>query len=124
MKSNKVYSVLSFYQVESKTKLPVLYLIDSIVKNVSRAYLSLFTKNIVNTFSTVFEKVDENTRASMWNLRQTWSQVFPPKKLFALDARVNAIDPAWPVAPLPAASSSKAIHVNPKFFTTVRGLSV
>ncbi|XP_016845564.2 uncharacterized protein LOC100121739 isoform X3 [Nasonia vitripennis] len=107
-------------KVSSEIKLPVLYLIDSIVKNVNRAYLGLFTKNIVNTFCSVFEKVDENTRASMWKLRQTWSEVFPPKKLFALDVKVHNIDPAWPIAPLPAnnVSAAKSIHVNPKFLTT------
>jgi hypothetical protein len=47
----------------------------------------------------------------MFKLRQTWNEVFPPKKLFALDARVNAIDPAWPIT----ASPPSSIHVNPKF---------
>lgn len=72
------------------------------------------------------KKVDENTRASMWKLRQTWSEVFPPKKLFALDVKVHNIDPAWPIAQLPtnSMSAAKSVHVNPKFFTTVRGLSV
>jgi hypothetical protein len=35
----------------------VLYLIDSIVKNVGDVYTSLFTQNIVSTFCGVFEKV-------------------------------------------------------------------
>ncbi|XP_066589743.1 pre-mRNA cleavage complex 2 protein Pcf11-like isoform X2 [Prorops nasuta] len=99
-------------KVRSDIKLPVLYLIDSIVKNVNGAYLSLFTHNIVNTFCGVFEKVDENTRASMWRLRQTWNDVFPAKKLFTLDVRVNGIDPAWPITPI---TSSGSIHVNPRF---------
>ncbi|KAK4008024.1 hypothetical protein OUZ56_013182 [Daphnia magna] len=47
----------------------------------------------------------------MFKLRQTWSDVFPPKKLYALDVRVKSIDPAWPVtAPLPT-----SIHLNPAF---------
>ncbi|KAK4008023.1 hypothetical protein OUZ56_013182 [Daphnia magna] len=92
-------------------KLPVLYLVDSIVKNFGGAYTSLFTQNIVSSFCSVFEKVEESTRASMFKLRQTWSDVFPPKKLYALDVRVKSIDPAWPVtAPLPT-----SIHLNPAF---------
>ena len=51
----------------------------------------------------------------MFKLRQTWSDVFPPKKLYALDVRVKSIDPAWPVtAPLPT-----SIHLNPAFLPKV-----
>lgn len=50
--------LLCFIQVRSDIKLPVLYLIDSIVKNVNGDYLNLFTQNIVNTFCGVFEKVN------------------------------------------------------------------
>ncbi|XP_070159553.1 pre-mRNA cleavage complex 2 protein Pcf11 isoform X3 [Polyergus mexicanus] len=106
-------------KVRSDIKLPVLYLIDSIVKNVNGDYLNLFTQNIVNTFCGVFEKVDENTRASMWKLRQTWNDVFPPKKLFSLDVRVQSIDPAWPITAPPTNISSGSIHVNPRFFSTM-----
>ncbi|XP_017892802.1 uncharacterized protein LOC108632624 isoform X2 [Ceratina calcarata] len=104
-------------KVRSDIKLPVLYLIDSIVKNVNGAYLNLFTQNIVNTFCGVFEKVDENTRASMWKLRQTWNDVFPANKLFSLDVRVQSIDPAWPITAAPTSVSSGSIHVNPRFFS-------
>jgi len=39
-------------------KLPALYLIDSVIKNISdSSYLQLFTKNIVNNFVLVFEQV-------------------------------------------------------------------
>lgn len=48
----------------------------------------------------------------MFSLRQTWNDVFPPTKLFALDIKVNRIDPGWPVTQ-PKVSS---IHVNPNFF--------
>jgi len=47
----------------------------------------------------------------MFKLRQTWSDVFPPKKLYALDVRVKSIDPAWPVTAPPPTS----IHLNPAF---------
>ncbi|PSN35931.1 hypothetical protein C0J52_07162 [Blattella germanica] len=98
-------------QVPAERKLPVLYLIDSIVKNVGDTYTTLFTQNIVSTFCSVFEKVDEKTRANMFKLRQTWNEVFPAKKLYAVDVRVNSIDPAWPITAVPP-----TIHVNPKFF--------
>jgi pre-mRNA cleavage complex 2 protein Pcf11 len=44
-------------QVPPEIKLPVLYLIDSIVKNVGKAYINLFTQNIVQCFTNTFEKV-------------------------------------------------------------------
>ncbi|NXA37204.1 PCF11 protein, partial [Eudromia elegans] len=96
-------------------KLPVMYLMDSIVKNVGREYLAAFTKNLVATFICVFEKVDENTRKSLFKLRSTWDDIFPLKKLYALDVRVNSLDPAWPIKPLPPNVNTSSIHVNPKF---------
>ncbi|XP_044524129.1 pre-mRNA cleavage complex 2 protein Pcf11 isoform X4 [Gracilinanus agilis] len=99
----------------STEKLPVMYLMDSIVKNVGREYLTAFTKNLVATFICVFEKVDENTRKSLFKLRSTWDDIFPLKKLYALDVRVNSLDPAWPIKPLPPNVNTSSIHVNPKF---------
>ncbi|XP_060941395.1 pre-mRNA cleavage complex 2 protein Pcf11 isoform X2 [Limanda limanda] len=95
-------------------KLPVLYLVDSIVKNVGGEYLAVFAKNLITSFICVFEKVEENTRKSLFKLRSTWDEVFPLKKLYAVDVRVNAVDPAWPIKPLPP-SVNASIHVNPKF---------
>uniref|UniRef100_A0A673KKY2 Pre-mRNA cleavage complex 2 protein Pcf11 n=1 Tax=Sinocyclocheilus rhinocerous TaxID=307959 RepID=A0A673KKY2_9TELE len=99
-------------------KLPVLYLVDSIVKNVGGEYLEVFAKNLVNSFICVFEKVDEATRKSLFKLRSTWDEIFPLKKLYALDVRVNSIDPAWPIKPLPP-NVNASIHVNPKFLKPV-----
>ncbi|XP_030055959.1 pre-mRNA cleavage complex 2 protein Pcf11 isoform X2 [Microcaecilia unicolor] len=99
----------------SSEKLPVMYLMDSIVKNVGREYLAAFSKNLVSTFVNMFEKVDENTRKSLFKLRSTWDEIFPSKKLFALDVRVNSLDPAWPIKPVPPNVNTSSIHVNPKF---------
>uniref|UniRef100_A0A4W6FCA6 Pre-mRNA cleavage complex 2 protein Pcf11 n=1 Tax=Lates calcarifer TaxID=8187 RepID=A0A4W6FCA6_LATCA len=99
-------------------KLPVLYLVDSIVKNVGGEYLAVFAKNLITSFICVFEKVDENTRKSLFKLRSTWDDVFPLKKLYALDVRVNSVDPAWPIKPLPPTVNA-SIHVNPKFLKQV-----
>ncbi|KAF6198443.1 hypothetical protein GE061_008191 [Apolygus lucorum] len=101
--------------VSGEVKLPVLYLIDSIVKNVGQSYTTLFSKNIANTFTHAFEKVDEKARSQMYKLRQTWVSVFPAAKLYILDTKVSAIDPAWPITAAPTTSS---IHLNPKFLGT------
>jgi len=47
-----------FQQAPQSEKLPTMYLIDSIMKNLTDSnYLQLFSKNIVSTFVAVFEKV-------------------------------------------------------------------
>ncbi|XP_013794587.1 pre-mRNA cleavage complex 2 protein Pcf11-like [Limulus polyphemus] len=102
---------LHLHEVLPETKLPVLYLIDSIMKNVGGDYLPLFTQNIVSDFCGVFEKGDEKTRVQLFKLRQTWSDILPNKKLYAIDVRIKQLDPAWPITAQPEPS----IHVNPKF---------
>ncbi|CAG9808277.1 unnamed protein product [Chironomus riparius] len=99
-------------QVSFDVKLPILYLIDSIVKNVGDKYKQLFAQNIVNIFCGVFEKVNEKVREKMFNLRQTWNDVFPQTKLYALDVKVNVMDSNWPIT---AKVVPKSVHVNPNF---------
>lgn len=99
-------------KVQTDVKLPLLYLIDCIVKNVGGTYTSLFSQNIVSTFCGVFKVVDEKTRAEMYKLRQTWNEVFPQMKLYAIDVQISLLDPAWPVTAKPPPNS---IHFNPKF---------
>ncbi|RWS21232.1 pre-mRNA cleavage complex 2 protein Pcf11-like isoform X1, partial [Leptotrombidium deliense] len=50
--------------VSADKRLPLLYLMDSICKNINGHYVKLFTQNIVSTFCHVFEKADEKTRLS------------------------------------------------------------
>ena len=54
----------------------------------------------------------------MFKLRQTWKNVLPEKKLYALDVRVNMLDPAWPITA--QAPEQTTIHVNPKFLMQVK----
>lgn len=92
----------------------------STIKKLFRAkyLLSCFGIKVSISFHNHFQ-VDENTRASMWKLRQTWNDVFPPKKLFSLDVRVQSIDPAWPITAPSNSISSGSIHVNPRFLSMV-----
>lgn len=51
-------SLIFYFQAEAAKKLPTLYLIDSIIKNLPKSsYPSLFAQNIVQTFCATFEKV-------------------------------------------------------------------
>ncbi|XP_037944227.1 pre-mRNA cleavage complex 2 protein Pcf11-like [Teleopsis dalmanni] len=97
-------------------KLPILYLIDSIVKNVKSTYVQLFSQCIVNIFCGVFETVNEKVRERMYALRQTWNEVFSAQKLYTLDVKVKRLDVNWPIT---AQHSQPAIHVNPNFLKTV-----
>ena len=64
----------------------------------------------------LLHQVDEKTRQAMFKLRQTWNDLFPSHKLYALDIKVHQVDPAWPItAPPPSPEASTSIHVNPKF---------
>ncbi|KAI6182073.1 hypothetical protein M3Y97_00341000 [Aphelenchoides bicaudatus] len=81
-------------------KLTRLYVIDSIVKNVRSVgnYSDHFSVNLVKVFLDVFQRADEEFRKSLFKLRNTWQEVFPRGKLYALDVEVHNIDPKWPVA--------------------------
>ncbi|XP_041969984.1 pre-mRNA cleavage complex 2 protein Pcf11 isoform X2 [Aricia agestis] len=99
-------------KVSPDIKLPVLYLVDSIIKNVGGAYTQKFAQSIVNMFTKTFKQVDEKVRSQMFKLRETWHEVLPSTKLYQLDVKVNLIDPAWPIQAHPQQSN---IHVNPNF---------
>ena len=49
--------LLCCVQVRPEIKLPLLYLIDSIVKNLNGKYLQLFSRNIVRVFCHAFESL-------------------------------------------------------------------
>ncbi|XP_061394405.1 uncharacterized protein LOC133329962 [Musca vetustissima] len=100
-------------KVPPEFKLPILYLIDSIVKNVKGTYVQLFSQCIVSLFCGVFEKVNEKIRERMYALRQTWNEVFSAQKLYALDVKVKRLDNNWPIT-----AKQPSIHVNPNFLKT------
>lgn len=82
-------------------KMPALYLIDSICKNmVNSSYVRLFEKSIVKMFTVAFVKADEKTKILMYKLRQTWSELFSNESMHALDNSIRKIDPNWPIVPL------------------------
>nr|XP_018670290.1 pre-mRNA cleavage complex 2 protein Pcf11 isoform X3 [Ciona intestinalis] len=115
--AESVVKVIEAQLYKASEKLPILYLLDSIVKNVGENYTPLFAKNIVNTFRQAFMTGNEKQKMSLYKLRTTWDEYFPLKRLHALDVKIQGIDPNWPVKPLPAhlQDASTNIHVNPKF---------
>ncbi|XP_003743974.1 pre-mRNA cleavage complex 2 protein Pcf11 [Galendromus occidentalis] len=110
----KIVEIIEDYLKTSEPhiKLPSLYLVDSIVKNIGEPYIGLFNENIVRNFLMVFREGDEKVRAALFKLRQTWKDIFTERKLYALDVNTQAVDPNWPVC------AAAPIHLNPKFFKT------
>uniref|UniRef100_A0A0R3X0V9 CID domain-containing protein n=1 Tax=Hydatigena taeniaeformis TaxID=6205 RepID=A0A0R3X0V9_HYDTA len=96
-----------------------LYVIDSIVKNVSVPYRKLFTDAIVPLFVHSFQMIrDENTRKRLFNLRTTWKEIFPFSKMRSLDVQVREHDPAWPLIPKDETLVTNRIPSVPKISPT------
>ncbi|KAI8893999.1 hypothetical protein BC833DRAFT_606532, partial [Globomyces pollinis-pini] len=76
-----------------KHKLPVLYLMDSILKNVGRSYRQLFQKNLVSNFAAAFAVVDQNEKESLKKLIHTWrthpgGYLFPSHVIGAVEKEI------------------------------------
>ncbi|VDP13207.1 unnamed protein product [Onchocerca flexuosa] len=98
-------------------KLAVMYVMDSILKNVTGAgnYKEHIEKIVYKIFLHVFETGDERTRLALHKLRQTWTGIFQRSTLYKIDLAVNAIDPAWPiVTPQPVSTSVSGHRPQPQ----------
>ncbi|XP_039248290.2 uncharacterized protein LOC120326123 [Styela clava] len=84
------------YQSPPNQRLPVLYLIDSIVKTYG-PYVKLFSPNLIKTFLFVFEKAETKVRQDLFKLRSTWNGMFSKGLLHDLDVAVKQFDPNWPI---------------------------
>lgn len=67
----------------------------------------------------------------MFNLRQTWNEIFPQPKLYTLDVKVNMIDPNWPITAKVVPKSAHVqpcvkpkVHLNPNFLKKENGQQV
>lgn len=58
-------------------KLPALYVLDSIVKNVGTPYTVYLGRNLYSTFMDAYTLVDGITRRNMDNLLKTWKEPVP-----------------------------------------------
>ncbi|KAK9464330.1 hypothetical protein V1512DRAFT_293435, partial [Lipomyces arxii] len=59
------------------SKLPALYLLDSICKNVGSPYTLLFGRNLYRTFADAYTLVNDDIRKKMHELFQTWKMPLP-----------------------------------------------
>ena len=97
--ANEVIGIIEeqIIKAPSNQKLPVIYLINSIVKKVGEYYKKGFSNNLVKVFAHIFERVEEKTRKKLYELRQTWNGIIPESKHYDLDKHVHQLDPAWPI---------------------------
>ncbi|XP_054786557.1 polyadenylation and cleavage factor homolog 4-like isoform X2 [Prosopis cineraria] len=111
-------------EVPSEHKLPSLYLLDSIVKNIGGEYVGYFSSRLPEVFCVAYRQVQPNLHHAMRHLFGTWSAVFPPSVLRKIEVQLrfsqavnnqNVSSSINPPRVSEATQRTHGIHVNPKY---------
>lgn len=98
------------FLAKPREKLFILYLLDSICKNIGKEYCSEFEKNIYNVFVHAFESIkeDEFLKEQYLKLLKTWYVVFSHETLRKIEDKIKTIKNSN--------DFQKKVHVNTQVF--------